>query len=123
MSNHAKLTPFGKLVRKHRIDHGMLLGTMAGGVGISSSHLSNLETGRKGMPSIDLVNKIADLLELNPRERAELHSAAQQSSNIVRLEVEKTARGSDVVAKFARRFDHLTDEQIARMRAILGEGE
>ena len=120
MSNRPQLTPFGKLVRKHRIDREMLLGTMADALGLSSAYISNIETGRKGSPKPDLVNKIADVLQLNPDARNELHRAAEESSKIIRFEVPVDVPGSDLVAAFARRFDHLTEEQLAQMRAILG---
>lgn len=116
-----QLTPFGRLVRKHRIDRDMLLGDMADALGVSSAYLSSVETGKKGAPKADLVNRVAEHLKLSTTERAELHQAAEESSKIIRLEVPKNNRGSDVVAAFARQFSELSDEQFAAIRSALEE--
>ena len=45
------LTPFGKAVRKIRIDHNMKLSTMAERLDVKPAFLTSVETGRKSVPS------------------------------------------------------------------------
>jgi transcriptional regulator with XRE-family HTH domain len=43
------LTPFGKKVRKLRIDVGVTLKSMADAMGVTSSYLSAIETGKRAV--------------------------------------------------------------------------
>lgn len=44
------VTPFGKVLKKYRIDRGITQHDMAVGIGRSSSYLSAMETGKKPVP-------------------------------------------------------------------------
>ncbi len=46
----SKLTPFGRFIRKYRIDHDILLKHMADKLGLSSAFLSAIENGAKSIP-------------------------------------------------------------------------
>jgi transcriptional regulator with XRE-family HTH domain len=50
------LTPFGKAVRKARLDADVTLSEMAAALGVTPAFLSALETGRKKIPG-DIVGK------------------------------------------------------------------
>jgi len=72
------LTPFGKALRKLRIDRGMLLKDMADGIGVTSSFLSGMETGRKAIPE-GTVEKIATWAKLDKVATKQLTLAAEMS--------------------------------------------
>jgi DNA-binding Xre family transcriptional regulator len=62
------LTPFGKQLRKHRIDKWARLIDMADFIGISPSHLSGIEVGKRKLTD-DILLKICDCLKLTPGEK------------------------------------------------------
>ena len=114
-----KLTPFGKLVRKLRIDRGLLLKEMADGVSMSSAWLSGVETGRKPIPS-GLVDKVANYLDLDKAGRAELAEAAENSrkdQSIKNVPVDRR----DVAAALARRFNELDENDLTKIRELLSK--
>lgn len=45
------ITPFGRLLRIYRCNHGIRLMEMADKIGLSSSTLSGIEMGKKPIPS------------------------------------------------------------------------
>ena len=112
-----QITPFGRVVRKHRIDQGMLLKDMAEALGISSSWLSAIETGRKPITK-GLPKRVAKVLGLDLEETADLLKAAEQSAASYSIKSAHPER-RDVAAALARRFDHLSDEDIDRIREIV----
>lgn len=114
-----KLTPFGKMVRKLRIDHSLLLKEMADAVGMSSAWLSGVETGRKPIPA-GLVDKVASFLDLNGTQRAELSEAAEYSrkdQSIKNVAIDRR----DVAAVLARRFNELDEGDLAKIRDLLSK--
>src|SRR5690349_19566525 len=72
------LTPFGKTLRKERLERGMMLGEMAEGLKVSSSYLSQIETGKKAV-SDAFVRKCAQFLELNDTDTWALERDAAAS--------------------------------------------
>ncbi len=114
------LTPYGKLVRKHRIDAGMTLREMATALGITPAFLSAVETGRKSVPA-EMPAKVAALMELDMAEQAELQKAAELSRKDFRVRLNERATGDDreVAAMFARQFPELSEEEKEEIRKIL----
>lgn len=117
------LTPFGKTIRKHRIDATMTLREMAGALDISPAFLSAVETGRKPIPE-SFIDRIAALLNLDIAARAELKSAADASATAMRMQFgqDASARDREVATLFARQFGELTDADKEAIRHILEGG-
>ena len=57
-----KITEYGKIVRKARIDADLTMLDMAEDLGVSSAYLSALEVGRKRIPG-DFLGKVIDYLK------------------------------------------------------------
>ena len=114
---NTQLTPFGRMVRKHRIDQGMLLKDMAEALNISSSWLSAIETGRKPITK-GLPKRVAKVLGLDLDENVRLLDAADQSATSYKIKSAIPDR-RDVAAALARRFDDFSDEEIHRIREIV----
>ncbi len=119
------ITPFGKCVRKLRIDRNMLLKDMADRLQKSSAYLSAVESGRKPVPP-QLVEDIAAALHLNLAEKAELVKSADESQGVITIQVlpEADLHARSMVAMLARRFNTgtLNPAQVQKIEDILKEG-
>jgi len=115
-----KLTPFGKLVRHHRLHKEIALTEMSAAVGVSTAFASAVETGVKRIPN-DYPTKVIAALGLTPREAEELREAAEISASEVKILMAKNAPRSDreVVAMFARRFNNLPADTKLSIRTLL----
>ncbi|MGV3741611.1 MAG: helix-turn-helix domain-containing protein [Burkholderiaceae bacterium] len=100
-----KLTPFGLLVRKIRLDFGLTLKEMATALSVSSAYLSSVELGEKA-----LSNKLADQAlaylapKLNKQQYEELQAACAQSMKTVPVSA-LNVDDRTLVAAFARRLN------------------
>jgi transcriptional regulator with XRE-family HTH domain len=114
------LTPFGKELRKVRIDRGLLLKDMADRLELSSAFMSAVETGRKEIPR-DLLERIIDAYELTTDEVERLSHAAVMTARVQKIRLPSNASDAsrEVAAMLARRFPTLTDEQTREIREIL----
>lgn len=117
-----KLTPFGKLVRRHRIEKEISLGEMSNRIGVSSAFASAVETGTKRIPN-DYASKVSKALGLNRDETAELSNTADISAPEVRFQFDKSTSQFDreLVNMFARRFPNLPEDKKSAFRTLLEE--
>ena len=114
-------TALGKFLRELRVDRDELLYDMAENVGVSSAFLSGVENGHK-KASASLINNIVDRYNLDREQEQELKDAlsiSEESLDISKFSPEK----QEATLMFARKFDDLTDKQIAQIQKILKEGE
>ena len=79
------ITPFGKAVRKARIDADVSLSDMAAALGVTPAFLSSVESGRKKVPA-DLVKKVNEFLSARDVGVSKLGSLADISNESVSLE-------------------------------------
>lgn len=115
------LTPFGKEVRKLRIDHepSLKLKDLAQAVGVSSAYLSCVETGAKA-PSPKLVDSVADKLGVDSETRRKLQRLASESSRVVQLDLSQgNVQARDLAMSFARRFASLDEGQVNELLRII----
>lgn len=114
-------TQFGKLLRKIRIDQGMLLKGMAEGVGVSAAFLSAVETGKK-VVSDDLVSRIAVFLGYTPNSTE--FNELQDAAVISRGEISMPTSGLDdkqqeTALAFARNLEKLQAEDLDKILGML----
>ena len=100
-----ELTPFGREVRKLRIEFGLLLKDMADKLAVSPSWLSALETGRKNVPQ-GVVEKISKLFSLSKQQADALADAADRSRNEFSLKVGQDPLRRDVAASHSNCTGH-----------------
>jgi transcriptional regulator with XRE-family HTH domain len=111
------LTPYGKAIRKLRIERSMTLKEFADTLETTPAYLSAMEHGRKNIPS-NLVQRVAAALELDESDANSLRRAAANSKMSVRIEM---ARPSAEVSEFAQAFSRkfadgkLDSAKIAKM--------
>jgi transcriptional regulator with XRE-family HTH domain len=114
-------TEFGKLIRKARIDRGLLLKDMAEGLGVSSAYLSAVETGKKTV-SDDLTRKVASYLgvSLDSPEFREIEDSAQISRGQIALEVrDLSQKHQETALAFARQFGEMKSTELDKLLALL----
>ena len=114
------LTPFGKEVRKYRIDRDMLLKDLADALGVTPTFVSAVEAGRKPVPPA-WPERISDVLGLDMIQRKALENAAAKSAREVRISLAAGAGDLDrsVAAMLGRSFGELDDEQLRDISEIL----
>ena len=124
-----EVTEFGKELRKLRIDRGDVLKKMADALGCTSSYLSAIECGKRGVPS-DLIPRIQALYGLDDEQVARLEAARDSTLSNVKLDLEgASGEQRDVALMFARTFKSLSREEIEEMKRFLskaseeGEGD
>jgi len=117
------LTPFGKELRKLRIDRELTLGDLAKQLDVSAAFLSAVETGRKKVPE-GMVKDIAAKLKLSGADLTRLKEAAEGSPVTVRIELSGADTQSRKLAvAFARQFKSLTDSQVLQFHRLLAKKE
>lgn len=95
-----KISEYGKLVRKGRIDAGVTMLDMARSIGVAPSYLSATEVGSKKI-SPTFLEKVEKFFATRGMTISGLHEAADVSNRSVSLEGLSTAQ-QFLVAGFAR---------------------
>jgi len=116
-------TEFGKILRKARIDRGLLLKDMAEGLGVSSAYLSAIETGKKTV-SDELAHKVARYLEIDEQspEFVDLENAVQITRGQVAIEMKGlSTRHQETALAFARQFGEMQTNDLDKLLALLNK--
>ncbi|QQE90245.1 helix-turn-helix domain-containing protein [Azotobacter chroococcum] len=114
-------TQFGKVLRKIRIDRGMLLKDMAEGFGVSSAFLSAVETGKKSIPN-GFVERAALFLGYakGSAEWDELQDAAAISKGEIALATQGlTQKHQETALAFARHFEEMAPADLDKVLQLL----
>jgi transcriptional regulator with XRE-family HTH domain len=113
------LTEFGQFLRKLRIDYGELLKDMAVKLGVTSSFLSAVETGKRNIPD-GWVEKIGQFYGLGMFELDALRDAAANSVMAVTMNLSNmVSKRKETALLFARKFDEVDDTAIEAIRKLL----
>lgn len=108
------LTNFGKALRKIRIEHEVTLGDLGELLNCSASFISALETGKKAVPP-NFLNDISKQLKLSTAEQMELTRAAALQVKEVSLGLNnRSDKAKELAVAFARRFETMSEEEIAK---------
>ncbi|KRS21216.1 hypothetical protein AAY72_08995 [Alishewanella sp. WH16-1] len=114
------LTPFGKEVRKLRIDQGLSLKDMATAIGVSSAYISAVETGKKNITD-ELVLSICKILHIDAEQMQErMKELAEASKDKVSIDLDgRCEKRREVAAVFARNFDKFDSNDLDSFLNIL----
>lgn len=115
VGSYMKITEFGKVVRKARLDAEVSLLDMAEALDVSSAFLSGMETGRKKIAT-EWVAKIGSFFNSRGIRLQNLAEAADVSNKSVSLEGLPPAHQM-LVAGFARAS--LTQEEMNNLQTLL----
>jgi HTH-type transcriptional regulator, competence development regulator len=117
-----KLTPFGKAVRKLRVDHGETQLDVAEALGVSIAFWSAIETGKKNLPT-DMLVEVASHFDLAKEEAEKLQELSLVSQKDVKINMQNmNDRSRELVVGFARKFSSLDDEKKQKLRDLLEIG-
>jgi transcriptional regulator with XRE-family HTH domain len=109
------LTPFGKVLKKIRVDKGLRLLDMAQKIGVTAGFLSAVENGKKAIPS-DLIDRLSSKVGLTTMELDELRRAAAASPAHVRLDLRgRGDRSRALAAQFGRTFESIDEENAEKL--------
>lgn len=116
------LTPFGKAIRKLRIDKNLTLYDLAFGIDKSPSYMSSIETGKRELSS-EIFEQIVNFFKI-PKSSSlyhELVNCADQSKTYVRIDFPKnvTSEAKETAMSFARHLPNMTAQQIEKLNKIL----
>lgn len=113
------LTEFGKLLRKIRIDKGLLLKDMAGALSISPAYLSAVETGKKPIPD-DFVGRIARFFDYT--KDSDDYIALEDSASMSKGEASMKhlpQKHQQAVLAFARNLGSLNAEEVDKLLGMI----
>lgn len=113
------VSPFGKYLRKIRIDIGITLQEMADKLKVSSAQLSFIETGKRNISS-NFIEKVIKFLKLTKRESEQLYNLVEQSQKSIKIPLDNISyEYREVVSIFSKKFSHLTINQINKIKKVL----
>ena len=114
------MTPFGEAIRKLRERKGVSQKQMAAALNLSPAYLSALEHGKRGLPSFDLLQRIAGYFNIIWDEAEELFLLARVSDP--RVVIDTSGLEPEYTA-FANRLSveirHLDKAAIEALTAVL----
>lgn len=115
----SKATPFGRLIRKYRIDKGVVLKDASDAIGVSTAHMSAIELGKKSI-SDAFIEKVISYFELSIAQANELKKAAALSQPTVKLNMQNQEdQDRELVFAFARKYQTLSSEQKEKLKKML----
>ncbi|WP_421416487.1 helix-turn-helix domain-containing protein [Serratia plymuthica] len=116
------LTPFGKKVRKLRIDVGVTLKSMADSMGVTSSYLSAIETGKRAVTKPILDSIVSFFAKEGVQVKEELIKAARDSQQSVEINLSgRDTQAREVALAFARNFDGLSSNDFVKLTELLNK--
>lgn len=112
------LTPFGKRLRKLRIDQGELMKDMAARLGVTPSYLSAVEMGKKSVPDawIKVIGTQYGLDDVD-----ELQRLAEYSKPEYRVQIPAGADDltRETVAVFARKVASMDPDSLNQLLEVM----
>ena len=114
-----KLTEFGKITRKLRVDNDELLRSMASNLRMTASYLSAIETGKRNVPK-NMISSLIYYYNLNNKQIKELNQAANNSKLYIKIDLtDLSSRDRKLVLLFAKNFRKLTKKESKEIQNIL----
>ncbi|MBY5840293.1 helix-turn-helix transcriptional regulator [Rhizobium leguminosarum] len=117
------MTPFGEAVRRLRARKGVSQKEMAEALNVSPAYLSALEHGKRGLPTFDLLQRIAGYFNIIWDEAEELFLLARSSDPRVVIDTSGLPpEYTEFANRLARRIRSLDSAEIGRLSALLENG-
>lgn len=87
MKKNQGLSPFGKLVRKIRVDHDETMLAMANKLGTTTNYLCIIEHGKYSVPD-EMIPRMVKVYNLDQRTREMLIAAASKQQKMSKIHLE-----------------------------------
>lgn len=114
------MTPFGEAVRKLRQRKGVSQKEMAAALNLSPAYLSALEHGKRGLPTFDLLQRIAGYFNIIWDEAEDLFGLANMSDPKVVVDTSGLPANYTMLAnRMAKRIRTLTPDMVEEIDKIL----
>lgn len=117
------MSPFSEMLRAIRLNRRLSQKNAAEMLGYEQSYLSALETGAKGPPRKDFLERLVRIYGLDENERTELESALKQSKRTFVLPKNASADEFHILNKLENQFGRLQQRQITLINIALELGE
>ncbi len=118
------ITNLGKELRKLRLDLGITLFEMAQTIGVSSSYLSSVETGKKAAND-QLLQQLTEKYPEVRNNRDAYQSLIEQTKREVRISLasNQAPRAQEFATAFARKFETLSEADFEDLIAVFNNKE
>ncbi len=114
-------TRFGKIVRKEMIDHDENLLSIAKLLGVTTSFVSAVLTGRKSVPD-NWVNELSNHYNLKGSKFDEFYDAYCEDKKNIKISVENVPLSQKKLAlQFQRKLSSLDEVEVQSILDILNE--
>lgn len=113
--------PLGHALRRLRELRGYTQKTLSELSGYGESYLSRIENGHVQPTNPELLNRIANALQLSRAEKNEFFDAARASQKIIHIPPGVSIRGYQVVHDFMRAFVKAGDDGLSRIEKFLSD--
>lgn len=114
-----KVTPFGKELRKIRINHDEKQKDMALNLSVSKTFLSYLERGQRKIPS-DFTRKIVEIYNLSDNDYESLVRSFYRTEGVIKITlIDKSEEDVTLILKLIQKLDKLSSEDKKEILAIL----
>ncbi len=118
-----KPTPFGKIIRKLRVDKEVSLKQQALAFGVSSSFLSAIELGKKKINQ-KFIDKCVEYFGLDPVQKTELIKVIGYSIPVVKIDLtDSSDEDRRLVSTFAYNYQSLSEAEKTKLQQWLDEME
>lgn len=117
------MSPFSEMLRAIRLNRKLSQKNAAEMLGYEQSYLSALETGAKGPPRKDFLERLVRIYGLDENERTELEGALKQSKRTFVLPKNASADEFQILNKLENQFGRLQQRQITLINIALELGE
>jgi transcriptional regulator with XRE-family HTH domain len=118
------MTPFGEMVRRLRERKGVSQKEMAAALHVTPAYLSALEHGKRGLPTFDMLQRIAGYFNIIWDEAEELFLLARSSDPRVVIDTAGLPAGHTALAnRLALMIRHLDSQVIEELSKVLEKAE
>lgn len=114
-------SPFGKVLRKFRIDADLTTDDLARVTGVTRQFISYMELGVKPVP-MTFIETVMGIYPKVASERATWIALADQQMREIHIPLHTCDTSHhDLAIMFSRRFATLTDAQVSKIKSILNK--
>lgn len=122
MRQKGKLTLFGKVIRRIRVDHDMCILDMAEKLGVTCAYASNIEFGRLRL-NRDYLENIIQNAEFSDAENEELRRAALSMDDYEPIFKKQKKDNKQLIEELTKNINKLSPDDLEQIKKILNKKE
>ena len=93
---------FGQFISEKRIERSMNKKELSGEIGISIAYLSQIESGTRSNPSVEILNRIVEKLALSTADTYKLYDLYAAANNTISPDVSEYIKKNEIILKVIR---------------------